>query len=221
MTMETKKHIFSERLKAWLKAKGDKKKRGEIIRHICFVAGVHPKSVPRSFRRVQTYDPGIPEKRGRSVVYGADVTAALQDVSEAASHPCGENLHALIPEYVRIFTRDRTWRHGEETTAQLLAMSMATVKRRAEKFSHVRNMVRGKSTTKPGSIKAVIPIRSGPWDAAPSGTMQIDTVAHCGNSIAGDFVYTVNATDVATLWGGRHAQWNKGAGGNGAKHGSD
>lgn len=210
MTMETKKNIFREHLEAWLKARGDKKKRGEIIGHICAVAKVHPKSVPRSFRRVQMRDFGQPERRGRKVVYGSDVNAALKEISEAASHPCGENLHALIPEYVRIFKRDRAWQYGNETTIQVLAMSMATVKRKAGKFSHIRKMIRGKSTTKPGSIKSLIAVRSGPWNEALAGTMQIDTVAHCGNSIAGDFVYTVNATDVPTLWGERRAQWNKG-----------
>ena len=208
MTMETKKNIFKEHLPAWLDA--GKKGRGEIIKHICAVANVHPKSVPRSFKRVQMHDAGTPEKRGRNVVYGPDVIAALKNVSEAASHPCGENLHALIPEYVRIFKRDSIWKHGEETTIKLLAMSVATVKRKAEKFSHLRKMVRGKSTTKAGSIKSLIPIRSGPWEDAPAGTVQIDTVAHCGDSVAGDFIYTVNATDVATLWGARRAQWNKG-----------
>lgn len=208
MTMETKKNIFKEHLAAWLAA--NRKGRGEIIKQICAVANVHPKSVPRSFKRVQMHDPGQPEKRGRDVVYGSDVGAALKEISEAASHPCGENLHPLIPEYVRIFKRDGTWRHGEETTAKLLSMSCATVKRRAEKFSHIRKMVRGRSTTKPGSIKALIPIRTGPWIDAPAGTVQIDTVAHCGDSIAGDFISTVNTTDVATLWGARRAQWNKG-----------
>jgi hypothetical protein len=56
----------------------------------------------------------------------------------------------------------------------------------------------------------LIPIRTGPWDKTSVGTEQIDTVAHCGNSIAGDFIYTLNSTDVPTLWGGRRAQWNKG-----------
>lgn len=208
MTMETKKNIFREHLAAWLAS--DRKGRGKITRNICAVAKVHPKSVPRSFRRVQMHDVGIPEKRGRNTIYGADVDAALKEVSEAASHPCGENLHSLIPEYVRIFKRDDMWRHSEEATAKLLAMSCATVKRKAEKFSHIRKMVRGKSTTKPGSIKSLIPVRSGPWCDAPTGTVQIDTVAHCNDSIAGDFVYTVNAADVATLWGDRRAQWNKG-----------
>ncbi len=208
MTMETKKSIFREHLADWLGA--DRKGRGQIIENICAVAKVHPKSVSRSFRRVQLHDPGTPEKRGRRVIYGADVTYALKEISEAASHPCGENLHALIPEYVRVLKRDEIWKHGEETTAKLLAVSLATVKRKAEKFSHLRKMIRGKGTTRPGSVKSLVPIRSGPWNEAPAGTVQIDTVAHCGDSIAGDFVYTVNATDVATLWGERRAQWNKG-----------
>jgi len=45
------------------------------------------------------HDSGIPERRGRRVVYGADGTSVLKEISEAASHSCGENLHALIPEY--------------------------------------------------------------------------------------------------------------------------
>lgn len=210
MTMETKKNIFAEHLAAWLKAGGNRKKRGEILRHICFVTGAHPKSVPRSFRRIQMRDPACEERRGRITEYTPDVTAALKDVSEAASEPCGENLHSQIAEYIRILTRDRMWRHGKEATAKLLRMSRATMKRRVGRFVHVRKMVRGKSTTKPGAIHAVIPVRSGPWNDAPVGTLQIDTVAHCGDTIAGDFAYTVNATDVPTLWGSRRAQWNKG-----------
>lgn len=206
--METKKNIFKEHLPAWLAA--DRKGRGQMTKDICAVAKVHPKSVPRSFKRVQLHDSGQPEKRGRDVVYGPDVIAALKDVSVAASHPCGENLHAVIPEYVAIFRRDGTWKHGAEATEKLLLMSCATAKRKAEKFSRLRKMVRGKSATKPGSIKALVPIRTGPWADAPAGTVQLDTVAHCGMTVAGDFIYTVNTADVATLWGARRAQWNKG-----------
>jgi len=210
MTMATKRSIFEAHLAEWLACEGDRKKRGEMTSAISHIAKIHKKSVSRSFRRAQLHDSGQPEKRGRKVVYKADVTAALREISDAASNSCGENLHSLIPDYVRILQRDHMWRHSEETTSKLLAMSVATVKRRAEKFSHIRKMIRGKGTTKPGSIKSLVPIRSGHWNEAPAGTVQVDTVAHCGDSIAGDFVYTVNTTDTATLWGERRAQWNKG-----------
>lgn len=210
MTMETKKNIYRELMGAWILASGDKKKRGEIVRHVVFVTGVHPKSVPRSFWRISLRDSSQPEKRGRKIKYGPDVTAALKEIWEAASRPCAENLHGQIADYVRILQRDGMWQHGTTPTEKLSRMSLGLLKLRIGKFVRIRKMARGKSTTKPGSIKALIPVRSGPWEGAPAGTVQIDTVAHCGDSIAGDFVYTVNATDVATLWGARRAQWNKG-----------
>ena len=42
------------------------------------------------------------------------------------------------------------------------------------------------------------------------GFGQIDTVVHCGSTLLGDMVYTVNYTDAATLTVIPRAQWNKG-----------
>lgn len=210
MNMTTKNNIYSEHLAAWLKAKYDKKKRGEIVAHVCFVAGVHPKSVSRSFRRAQMRRPGLGERRGRREYYTPDVIAALRDVWDTASEPCAENLHGVLSDYVRILTRDKLWRHRAEATVKLLAMSLGTMKKRVAKFTKKHFLSHGKSSTKAGTIHALIPVRSGDWDTAPVGTVQIDTVAHCGHTLVGDFIYTVNATDVPTLWGARRAQLNKG-----------
>jgi len=210
MNMTTKNNILKEHLNEWLKSKGNKKRRGEILSHICFVTGSHPKSVPRSFRRIQMRDPATIEQRGRKRYYTHDVITALKQVWETGGEPCGDNLHGIIEEYVRIFIRDKTWEHGQETTEKLLKMSLGTVKKRVTEFPRKNFPSHGKSTTSAGAIHSLIPVRSGPWKKAPAGTIQIDTVAHCGGSISGDFVHTVNATDVPTLWGVRRAQWNKG-----------
>ena len=210
MNMVTKTSIFEEHLKEWLLAKKNKRERSNIIKHICFVAGVHPKSVPRSFKRIQLRDPAPQEGRGRKRYYTHDVTTALQEIWEAGSEPCGDNLHSVIAEYVEILKRDKQWKHSEEATNKLLQMSLGTVKLRVAGFSRRCFLQHGKGTTKKGAIHSLIPVRTGPWHDAPVGTEQIDTVAHCGNSIAGDFIYTLNSTDVPTLWGERRAQWNKG-----------
>jgi hypothetical protein len=102
------------------------------------------------------------------------------------------------------------WHHNASATTKLLVMSLGTMKKRVAKFRRISFFSHGKSTTTPGTIHSMIPLRSGPWNEAPVGTMQIDTVAHCGASTAGDYVFTVNSTDVATLWGTRRCQWNKG-----------
>jgi hypothetical protein len=41
--------------------------------------------------------------------------------------------------------------------------------------------------------------------------MEADTVAHCGNSLAGDFVWSLTMTDILTTWTENRATWNKGA----------
>lgn len=210
MNMVTKTSIFEEHLEKWLKARKNKKVRGEIIRNICFVTGIHPKSIPRSFTRLQMRDSSRTEKRGRKRYYTSDSIAALKEVWVVGSEPCGDNLHAVIPEYVAILKRDNVWKHTNDATKKLLKMSLGTVKLKVATFNRTQFLQHGKSTTKKGAIHQLIPVRVGPWNDAVVGTEQIDTVAHCGNSIAGDFAYTLNSTDIPTLWGTRRAQWNKG-----------
>lgn len=211
MNMTTKNNIYQEHLKKWLGARKDKNQRGELVKHICFVTGVHPKSVPRSFKRIQMRGSNHEEKRGRKEYFTPDVTAALKEVWDVAGEPCAENLYGgVLSDYVRILTRDNAWPHSPKATKKLLAMSLGTMKKRTVKFVRRQFISHGKSTTKAGAIHSLIPVRSGEWDEAMVGTLQVDTVAHCGSSLAGDFVYTVNTTDVPTLWGTRRAQWNKG-----------
>ena len=123
---------------------------------------------------------------------------------------CGELLHPVIAEYVAIMRRDGQWRHSDEATGKLLAMSERTVKRRLAHFERARGKRRGLSSTKPSSLKSIIPIFKGPWKELPPGHKQVDTLAHCGTTLLGDFIYTVSATDAATYWMQSRAQWNKG-----------
>ena len=208
--MATRKDIFKEHLNAWLKANGNRRERREITKHVCFVTLVHPKSVPRAFRRAQMRSASENHRCGPRTKYGPDVTAALKEIWDIAGEPCAENVHSLIAEYVTILERDDMWHHNASATTKLLAMSLGTMKKRVAKFRRISFFSHGKSTTTPGTIHSLIPVRSGPWNEVPVGTMQIDTVAHCGASTAGDYVFTVNSTDVATLWGVRRCQWNKG-----------
>ena len=210
MNMTTKKEIFKAHLSEWLECRNDRRKRGEMARSISEIAKVHPKSVPRSFRRAQmTTKTGV-ENRGRRALYTPDVIAALYDIWEAANRPCGELLAPVINEYLDGFKRAKRWNHSPEATVKLLAMSMATIKRRTKTLRIKYGINHGKSTTKPSDLKQLIPIFKGPWENILPGNAQIDTVAHCGAALVGDFAYTVSFVDAATYWGVRRAQWNKG-----------
>jgi hypothetical protein len=41
--------------------------------------------------------------------------------------------------------------------------------------------------------------------------MEADTVAHCGNSMAGDFIWSLTLTDIHSGWTESRATWNNGA----------
>jgi hypothetical protein len=209
MTMETKNDIFESHVRAYLQS--DKAGKSQLLEHICALTGMHRKAAIRKFNALQKRSLlTVPAGRGRPLRYTPDVDAALHDVWVAASGICGELLRPAIAEYTAILQRDGQWQHGAETTAKLLAMSEGTVKLRLAKFASFGRVRHGLSSTKPSGLKELIPIFTGPWHNKPPGYGQLDTVVHCGSSLQGDMVYTVNWTDVATLWGGRGAQWNKG-----------
>jgi hypothetical protein len=60
-------------------------------------------------------------------------------------------------------------------------------------------------------LRNQIPIRSGTWDISKPGFVEADTVAHCGTSLAGDFVWSLILTDIHTAWTESRAVWNRGS----------
>ncbi len=208
MTMATKNDIFGRYLGEYLKA--SKARKGEILDSVCDVTGLHRKSVSRRFRVLQMHSATSQNGRGRPVCYGHAVTVVLKELWEMSGEACGELLHPSLSEYVRALRRDHLWKQGEETTQTLLRMSEATLKRRIGGFVRTRNNHKGISGTKPSLLKELIPISDGHWRDKPPGYGQTDTVAHCGTALVGDFIWSVNYTDMATDWGVRRAQWNKG-----------
>ena len=208
MNMATKKEICQEMMKKYLGASIVDK--GKILDHICAVTTMHRKSVIRRLRRLQMKDPLCTDQRGRPCYYTPDVDAALSQVWEAANQLCGELLHSVLKEYVEIFMRDNMWKHSTEATGKLFAMSNRTIRRRCEYFEKRRGTFKGLSATKPSHLKSIIPIFKGPWTDLPPGYGQIDTVAHCGNTLLGDMTYSLNYTDTCTYWVVLSAQWNKG-----------
>jgi hypothetical protein len=130
----------------------------------------------------------------------------------AAEQPCGKRLVPIVRQWLPFYER----RYGEVSSRQrklLGRVSSATLDRllggaRAEYPG------RGRCGTKPGSLlKSEIPIRTGTWDLTRPGYLEADSVAHCGSSLAGDFIWSLTYTDIFSGWTEGRAVWNKGAGG--------
>jgi hypothetical protein len=130
----------------------------------------------------------------------------------AAEQPCGKRLAPALPLWLRHYER-----HHDRLSARqrdlLRAVSAATLDRLLAP-ARAQHPLRGRCGTKPGSLlKTEIPIRTGTWDVTRPGYLEADSVAHCGASLAGDFLWSLTYTDIATQWTEGRAVWNKGAAG--------
>lgn len=212
MNMATKHGVLQAHLTEWLACKGNKEKRGILLKELARSLRMHEKSIGRSMKRLQMKDLSISDRRGRPKEYGADVNAALALAWEAMEYPCAENMpRESVDTYVAYFIKERDWRFSDETTDKLLSMSEATKKRRIASFRKKRDMLRGRSATVSSPLKGMIPIRkSHTWRELPPGFLQTDTVVHCGDLLTGDVVYSVGCVDFAAYWSEYTAQWNKG-----------
>ena len=184
----------------------DKKTKSHVLDEFCEVCGYNRKYAIRKLNtRKRNYNrkrPGRPKRYKDPILL--DV---LFDLWGKQNLPCSKRLQAAMPLWLP-FYQERTL--PVNINNQLLEMSPATIDRLMIKMRKKIGKL-GLATTKPGSIlKSHIPVKTNQWDESRPGYLESDTVAHCGTSIAGSFVYTVNTVDIATGWTEQRAVWGKG-----------
>jgi hypothetical protein len=98
-----------------------------------------------------------------------------------------------------------------EIETQLCRMSPATIDRLLRPWKQ-KGGRRSLSTTKPGSLlRSAISIRTfADWQENRPGFIEMDLVAHCGESLDGFYLNTLMAVDVATSWSEFVGVWGKG-----------
>lgn len=198
------------------KKKTTRERKGRILDSVEELTGMHRISIIRKFKRLQFVDTAakksMPTKQGRPCLYNQETIRALKDLWEASEKVCGELLHPMIDEYIYQYKKVGSWTYNDDIECKLRKMSVSTIKRKVVVFyKKDRDRFRkGKTTTKPSSIKVLIPIRDTSWFNASVGEGQLDTVVHSGDTLSGNMAYTLNFTDYKTYWIGLRAQMGKG-----------
>ncbi len=184
-----------------------RKFKSKILDEFCAVCGYHRKHALRLLRKT-----ACPRRRrrGRKPEYDALISAILKDIWLATDQLCSKRLQAALPLWLPYYEQA----HGPLLPAlrrKLLAISPATMDRLLRPV-RVRYRRRGLSGTKPGSLlKHHIAIRTDNADVDRPGYLEADAVAHCGDSLAGDFIWSLTFTDILSQWTENRAIWNKGA----------
>lgn len=195
MSQHSKRELVQRIQPRYLKA--DRKEKTRILDEFVATTGLHRKA---AIRRLRQQSKSKAEYRGRPKTYTGSVIAALTQIWRICGCICGKRLQPILADMVASLERHDELKLDNETRALLHTVSPATIDRLLRPFKTSNR--RGKSTTKPGGLlKHQIPIRTfADWDDAQAGFIEIDLVAHCGDTAAGQFVCSLTATDIATGW---------------------
>ena len=188
--------------------KASKNAKSVILDEFCSVCDYNRKYAIRLLNRQRKRSKRRP---GRKPVYhSSELLRALKRIWLVTDQMCSKRLVAAMPLWLPFYEQAYE-KLSDKTENQLRSISAATIDR---VLAPTRALTRrrGLCATKPGSLlRNQIPIRTHNWDISQPGFVEADTVAHCGNSLAGDFIWSLTLTDIHTGWTEARATWNNGA----------
>lgn len=208
MSQTTREEIL-ERLRRRYRKAGLEHKR-KLLDQAQELMGYHRKSAIRALRAPQLERmPWI--NTGRPVSYEPQVLLPwLRPIWQATDYACGRRLVAMLPEWIPAYEAHER-RLPAEARDKLLGASARTLDRLLQPL---RARGSGRSLTRPGTLlRHQIPIRGSVWEEGKAGWLEVDTVALCGGSVAGEFVWMVDGVDYATTWVEVRAIWGRGQAG--------
>ena len=184
--------------------------RRKLIDQAVEVLGYHRKSAIRALGSTEA-DRIRPVNTGRPRRYEAGkLTPWLRPIWQATDYACGRRLAAMLPEWIPAYEAHEQSLPGE-VRERLLEASARTLDRLLEPL---RAQASRRSLTRPGSLlRQQIPIRGSVWEEGRAGWLEVDTVALCGGSVSGEFVWMLDGVDYATGWVEVRGMWGRGQAG--------
>jgi len=172
--------------------------KSSVLNDFCSVTRYHRKYAIRLLN--QSLDtPVSAGKRQRGVTYSKTALRVIEVIWEAAGYPWSERLKALMPLWLP-WARKMLNGLTEQVEQQVLRITSRQIDRRLRKKKQtLKRRLYGR--TKPGTLlKHHIPLKTDCWDVTEPGFSEIDLVSHSGDNACGEFVYSLNLTDIHTGW---------------------
>ncbi|MDO8886749.1 transposase family protein [Candidatus Oleimmundimicrobium sp.] len=140
-------------------------------------------------------------KRKKKKIYDEGVLVALKEIWKICDYICSKRLAPFLSEIIPALERWGEINLSAKVREKLFKISAATIDRLLTD-TRKRYRIKGRSTTRPGTLlKKSIPIRTfADWDEAKPGFFEADLVSHDGGAVRGDFIQSLNFTDISTGW---------------------
>jgi hypothetical protein len=171
--------------------------KSKILDEFLGITGRHRKYAIRLLTRPEPVMSDQP-KLGRPV-YSEAVRDALVILWEAADRICGKRLKAILPGLISAMERHGHLALDPDVRRLLLAASPATIDRLLAPIRSTAGRRRKRKATTKSSRE--IPVRTfADWNEPAPGFLEVDFVAHSGDSMQGTFLWSLVATDVCSGW---------------------
>ena len=206
------RHEYARAIAARYRREG-KAEKGRILDEFTAATGYSRKYAVGLLKRPPPEARPPRRSRSRPAVYGSEEAALARACWELADRICSKRLAPFLGELLGRLAACGALpaEAAPEAVARVARMSPATVDRLLGPHREPWPR-RGLGATKPGTLlKGQVPIKTfADWDGAAPGFLEIDLVAHCGASGAGEFLLTLSTVDVATGWSACAGVQNKG-----------
>lgn len=134
-------------------------------------------------------------RRGRKPVYNDLDKQHLKKLWKSMSMPCGKRMKVMLREWLTFY------HSGDQQKSNLLKISASTIDEfLAPAREEIRKKLQYRTRSPKAHIKAIIKLRD-PWlKIEKPGSIETDTVVHCGSEFWGLFGYSVTTTDIISGW---------------------
>jgi len=199
MSLKSKRELLEVVRPRYLKA--SKLEKQKMLDEFTSATGYHRKYAIRVLKNQRQVQNHLKEKtKTYKPIYGGEVVQVLEQIWEIYGQICSKRLQPMLPEAMKVLERCKEINITKDTKELLLKISSASIDRCLRPIRCKSS--RGLGTTKPGSLlKSLIPVQTfTAWDEEQPGFMEIDLVAHCGNTTEGQYLNTLTCTDLSTGW---------------------
>jgi len=188
MSLKSKRELLEVVRSRYLKA--SKFEKQKMLDEFTSATEYHRKYAIRVLKNQKQVQNHLKRKtKTYKTVYRGEVVQVLEQIWDIYGRICSKRLQPFLPEAIKVLERCKEIEFSKDTKQLLLKISSASIDRCLRpvriKSPH------GLSTTKPCSLlKNLIPVRTiTEWDEERPGFMEIDLVAHCGNTTEGQYLY--------------------------------
>ena len=185
--------------------KSSKKEKSVILDELCSITGYDRKWAIKILARGHKTGK---KSSGRTKQYSDESITHLKKLWHIMRRINSKKMVAAFPTWLEYYNGIGFNKMIKE---EILSMSHATIDRYLEKYRKQFARTKRTGTVRSKNLLNVIPVKDFTKKAQTPGFLQADTVAHCGNSLSGQFIWTLTVTDEATGWTENRAVFGKSA----------